>query len=249
MLISTIATTSTIASAQTATPTPAPTPVYVATPSHDTWVWDFAPTANYSLSSALYYRTHPTRNIITYIYPGIPNGQNINSARLWMWFYLGETPQSVALHQTWPVNNSTTYNNRPPSLGLIEIVTPTIGWFSVDITDTVRQGRSVALIGAKDTIQQTYFRSIEHTMSPYVMYSFHATPTPLATATPSPTPLPTSTPIPPDYTIELPDNKEAELWLTMTAGEFAITVTLMLALVPLVLLVFQNWGREISDRY
>jgi hypothetical protein len=53
----------------------------------------------------------------------------------------------------------------------------------------------------------------------------------------------------PAYTVALPAGQQADLYLSMTLGEFAITVSLMLVLVPLVLLVFQNWGREISDRY
>jgi hypothetical protein len=238
LLISTIIATTSTAQAQTSTPTPAPTPVYSATPVHDTWVWDFTPTTNYSTGSQVVYHTFTPRQTISYFYPGIPEvtAQQINSAILWLYFT--NTPQPVQVHQTWPVNNTTTWNTRPPSLGIIETVTPTVGWASFDITDTVRQGRGVFLAGNGVAAGRTFIRSKEHTSAPYVTYSYYPTPTPVPTATPSAT----ATPAPGQTIIELPSGNNAVLTYELSAGELFTVGGLLAVLLTVLFILIRSYA-------
>jgi hypothetical protein len=143
-----------------------------------------------------------------------------------------------------------TYNTRPQEFNLVySRLLTTTGVININITNAVNAAFPEPLTlsmsdggfsyGPKSSIQMTYSLASQQP------------PTPLPTSTPAPTstPSPTPTPVVADYTVDLPDNRQADIWLDMTFGEFATTVTLMLLLIPLVLLVFQNWGREISDRY
>jgi hypothetical protein len=213
--------------------------MYVATPLHDTFVWQSNPNTNYSISSALYYK--PAANeIITYIHPGIPANiaQNINSARIVVNFY--STPTAFNLNQTWPVDASTTWNNRPPSLGLIGVFTPTLGWNSFDVTDTVRQGRGVMLVARNVPGPQTFLYSREHTNAIRVEYSLHptATPTPSATPTVTPTPSATATPsptataLPSAQRLILPSGGIAEATAVVTYGDI-ITSGLLVFLIAI----------------
>jgi len=207
--------------AQTATPTPPPTPFYVATPAHDLFVWDENPNTNYSTSTAIYYRTSPSlSDLIAYIYPDIQNNEGINSAVLWVYFW-NRTPQPVMVNQSWPVDNTVTWNNRPVSIGVIDVVTPTLGWFSFDITETVQKGRSVRLEqAAPPNNNQTFMTSIENSLAPYVVYSYYPTATPLATATPSAA----------VELVELPSGNLAAVQMSATAGELFISGVLLVVL-------------------
>lgn len=52
----------------------------------------------------------------------------------------------------------------------------------------------------------------------------------------------------PSFSVELPAGHTADFILTMTLGEFAVTVTLMLVMVLLTLILFQGWGDELRRR-
>jgi hypothetical protein len=235
------------ASAQTATPPP--TPVYQATPLADTYVRNrlAEQTINYGFTSSLLYRSFSNNNATAFIYWGLPDETAKNVTSAIMWFNISNNPQPVALWETWPIDETLLFASAPPPVNFLGVVTPTLGWNSYDISGSIRDNKTIMFVSEGENISAVTFTTVgsrQSANSPYILYELAPTPTPSATPTPSVTP----TPAPASYTVDLPDGGIANVTMSMGLGDFAVAVLLMLVLVPLVLLVFQNWGGMINGR-
>jgi hypothetical protein len=212
LLISTIiATTSTIAAAQE----------YTATPVADAYVSQANPNTNYGVSTALFARNYSPSSLVSLIRFDIENPAEIKTARLFLYYSSG-TVANVDLYETargWD-ETGITWNNAPASEGYITTLETVSNWNSVDVTGAIRNNKGLFIRRPDNSITIAPFSSRQSAQSPYLVYEYHVTPTPSATATPAAH----------SEVIVLPSGNVARMEMQATAGEAFIVILLMLLL-------------------